>query len=87
MSRRSLRSILGPLSFLDLQAIEETMQRLTHEVNIQTYLSKELLLPAPSRRQQEAEAGRIPGLVQEEAHFMSIQINLFNTFLYMVIYP
>ncbi|XP_024391930.1 SPX domain-containing membrane protein At4g22990 isoform X3 [Physcomitrium patens] len=69
-----------------IQAIEETMQRLTHEVNIQTYLSKELLLPAPSRRQQEAEAGRIPGLVQEEAHFMSIQINLFNTFLYMVNY-
>lgn len=63
-----------------VQAIVEAMHRLTQEVSLVSYVAHELLLPAPKEE--------IPGMVsiQEDAHFLSIQINLINTFLYMVCY-
>lgn len=62
----------------ELQAIVATMQRLTQEVSIQSFVANELLLPTPK--------DEISGMLmkQGDAHFMSIQINLLNTFLYMV---
>jgi hypothetical protein len=59
-----------------LQTIVEVMHRLTQEVSIQTFLASELLLPPPKQKMSE--------LKKEEYHFMSTQINLVNTFLYMV---
>lgn len=55
------------------------MQRLTREVSIQSFVANELLLPAPKEE--------ISGMLrkQEDYHFMSIQLNLMNTFLYMVL--
>ena len=55
------------------------MRRLTQEVSIKSFVANELLLPVPKEE--------ISGMLrkQEDAHFMSIQLNLFNTFLYMVI--
>lgn len=63
-----------------IQSIVETMHRLTQEVSIQTFVANELLLPAPN--------GGISGMLRkQEVHdFMSIQLNLMNTFLYMVNY-
>lgn len=67
------------LNFVYFQAIVETMRRLTQEVSIKSFVANELLLPVPKEE--------ISGMLrkQEDAHFMSIQLNLFNTFLYMVI--
>jgi hypothetical protein len=56
------------------------MHRLTHEVSIQSFVANELLLPTP----KEEISGML--MKQEDAHFMSIQLNLFNTFLYMVLF-
>jgi hypothetical protein len=63
-----------------VQAIVEAMHRLTQEVSLVSYVAHELLLSAPKEE--------IPRMVsiQEDAHFLSIQINLINTFLYMVCY-
>lgn len=63
-----------------IQSIVETMHRLTREVSIQSFVANELLLPAPKEE--------ISGMLrkQEDYHFMSIQLNLMNTFLYMVNY-
>lgn len=55
------------------------MHRLTREISIQSFVANELLLPAPKE-----EIAGIPGK-QEDYHFMSIQLNLLNTFLYMVL--
>ncbi|XP_024368342.1 SPX domain-containing membrane protein OsI_21475 [Physcomitrium patens] len=63
-----------------IQSIVETMHRLTREISIQSFVANELLLPAPKE-----EIAGIPGK-QEDYHFMSIQLNLLNTFLYMVNY-
>lgn len=64
----------------DVQTIVDIMHRLTHEVSIQTFVANELLLPTP----KEEISGML--MKQEDAHFMSIQLNLFNTFLYMVLF-
>jgi hypothetical protein len=63
-----------------IRAIVEAMHRLTQEVSLVSYVAHELLLPAPKEE--------IPGMVsiQEDGHFLSIQINLINTFLYMANY-
>jgi len=55
------------------------MNRLTQEVSLASYMAHELLLPEP------IDEG--PGMftMEEDAHFLSIQINLMNTFLYMVL--
>lgn len=55
------------------------MHRLTREVSITSFVANNLLLPAPKEE--------ISGMLQkqEDYHFMSIQLNLMNTFLYMVL--
>ena len=63
-----------------MQTIVDIMHRLTHEVSIQSFVANELLLPTP----KEEISGML--MKQEDAHFMSIQLNLFNTFLYMVLF-
>lgn len=63
-----------------IQSIVETMYRLTQEVSIQSFLAYELLLPAPKDELSSMLRK------QEDYHFMSIQLNLMNTFLYMVNY-
>ncbi|CAK9219541.1 unnamed protein product [Sphagnum troendelagicum] len=78
------RSASLPRRFVEdepiIRAIVEAMHRLTQEVSLVSYVAHELLLPAPKEE--------MPGMVsiQEDAHFLSIQINLINTFLYMVNY-
>jgi hypothetical protein len=78
------RSASLPQRFVEdepiIRAIVEAMHRLTQEVSLVSYVAHELLLPAPKEE--------IPGMVsiQEDAHFLSIQINLINTFLYMANY-
>jgi hypothetical protein len=63
-----------------IQSIVETMHRLTREVSIQSFVANELLLPAP----KEEVSGMLRK--EEDYHFMSVQLNLMNTFLYMVNY-
>ncbi|KAG0605422.1 hypothetical protein M758_9G057600 [Ceratodon purpureus] len=63
-----------------IQSIVETMHRLTREVSIASFVANNLLLPAPKE-----EISRMLQK-QEDYHFMSIQLNLMNTFLYMVNY-
>ncbi|CAK9261087.1 unnamed protein product [Sphagnum jensenii] len=63
-----------------IKAIEDAMNQLTQEASLASYMAHDLLLPEP------IDEG--PGMftMEEDAHFLSIQINLINTFLYMVNY-
>lgn len=55
------------------------MNQLTQEVSLASYMAHELLLPEP------IDEGPGMFVMEEDAHFLSIQINLMNTFLYMVL--
>jgi hypothetical protein len=65
--------------FSGWQTIVDTMQRLTREVSITSFVANNLLLPAPK------EEISVMLRKEEDYHFMSIQLNLLNTFLYMVL--
>ncbi len=73
-------------SFLDntcamcfcFQAIETATDRLTQKLSFAAFVAHELLLPVPKDEIHDLL------IKHEDAHFMSIQLNLLNTFVYMV---
>lgn len=73
-------------SFLDdtcamcfcFQAIETATDRLTQKLSFAAFVANELLLPVPKDEIHDLL------IKHEDAHFMSIQLNLLNTFVYMV---
>jgi len=65
-------------SWPSLQAIEQAADRLTQQLSFAAYVANELLLPPPKDEIHELL------IKHEDAHFISIQLNLMNAFLYMV---
>jgi len=65
-------------SWLSLQAIETATDRLTQQLSFAAYVANELLLPPPKDEIHELL------MKHEDSHFISIQLNLMNAFLYMV---
>lgn len=73
-------------SFLDdtcamcfcFQAIETATDRLTQKLSFAAFVANELLLPVPKDEIHDLL------IKHEDAHSMSIQLNLLNTFVYMV---
>ncbi|XP_024536249.1 SPX domain-containing membrane protein At4g22990 [Selaginella moellendorffii] len=62
-----------------IKALEGALHRLTKEVTFMSFVANDLLLPEPSDHALETADER-------EFHFMSVQLNLWNTFLYMANY-
>jgi hypothetical protein len=60
------------------QAIETATDRLTQKLSFAAFVAHELLLPVPKDEIHDLL------IKHEDAHFMSIQLNLLNTFVYMV---
>ncbi|KAH8940061.1 hypothetical protein BDL97_15G068500 [Sphagnum fallax] len=63
-----------------IQAIETATDRLTQKLSFAAFVAHELLLPVPKDEIHDLL------IKHEDAHFMSIQLNLLNTFVYMVNY-
>jgi hypothetical protein len=63
-----------------IQAIETATDRLTQQLSFAAYVANELLLPPPKDEIHELL------MKHEDSHFISIQLNLMNAFLYMVNY-
>eukprot|EP00850_Spirogloea_muscicola_P014491 SM000104S09361 [mRNA] locus=s104:391140:395558:+ [translate_table: standard] len=64
-----------------IMAIEAARNRLTRAVSYNTFVANALLLPPPSPTAVAEEAAQ-----EVEYHWPSVQLNLANTFLYMVNY-